>query len=82
MEELVIKIKDTRQRGFLLEILGQLDFVEIVPQKSRANIKGERVLNPEQQAFVNDLKEALHDVELHLSGKKLLPDARQALCSL
>jgi hypothetical protein len=82
MEELVIKIKDARQRNFLLEILRSLDFVEIVPQNHHPKIKGKSVLTPEQQLFVDDLKEAMQDVELHLSGKKILPKARQALQNL
>ncbi|MBK6995480.1 MAG: hypothetical protein KA138_12940 [Saprospiraceae bacterium] len=82
MEELVIKIKDARQRNFLLEILGSLDFIEIVPQNRLPKAKSKSVLTPEQQLFVDDLKEAIKDVDLHLSGKKILPNARQALQNL
>lgn len=82
MEELVIKIKDRRQRGFLLEILSKLDFVEVVQPENQPKAKKGKALTPDQQAFLDDLKEALRDVELHLGGLQQLPNARQALQTL
>jgi hypothetical protein len=51
-------------------------------RKEEIEKKVKRKLNAEQQEFVDDLKEALHEVELHQQGKIKLQSARDFLAEL
>ncbi len=75
MEQLVLKIKDSSKRNILLELLQQLDFVEISIPKVQKKTKA-------QQEFIDGMKDALNDVELHLQGKKQLQTAKDFLDEL
>ncbi len=75
MEQLVLKIKDSSKRNILLELLQQLDFVEISIPKVQKKTKV-------QQEFIDGMKDALNDVELHLQGKKQLQTAKDFLDEL
>lgn len=82
-EELVIRLKNKRKRKFLLELLDELDFVEVVKTTDKKNGKQpKQKFTPEQQEFIDGLKEALHEVDLHMQGKIELPDARELLKEL
>lgn len=80
---MVITLKDARKRKFLLELLGELDFVEVAQSPNGKNAKkAKKKFTPEQQEFIDDLKQALLDVELHQQGKIQLKDAREFLKEL
>ena len=53
--------------------------LHIKMRKEEIEKKAKRKLTPEQQEFVDDLKEALHEVELHQQGKIKLQSAREFL---
>ena len=79
-EQLVIRLKDTRKRKFLLELLGELDFVEIVKSPNgERDTQPKKKFTPEQQEFVDDLKESLRQVDLHLQGKIELQSADELI---
>lgn len=69
-EELVIRLKNKRKRKFLLELLDELDFVEVVKSPNGKNGKQtKQKFTPEQQEFIDGLKQSLQEVELHQQGK-------------
>ena len=82
MEEMVIKLKDKHKRDFLLQLLEELDFVEVVKIKSSKKKGDKKGLSPEQQEFVEGLTEALEEVELHRQGKIKLPTLKEVLSEL
>ena len=51
-------------------------------RKEEIEKKAKRKFTAEQQEFVDDLKEALHEVELHQQGKIKLQSARDFLAEL
>lgn len=53
--------------------------LHIKMRKEEIEKKVKRKLTAEQQEFVDDLKEALHEVELHQQGKIKLQSARDFL---
>lgn len=53
--------------------------LHIKMRKEEIEKKAKRKLTAEQQEFVDDLKEALHEVELHQQGKIKLQSARDFL---
>lgn len=70
MKELLIQIHDENRVPFIIELLHEFDFVEIkTPQNGRAKKPRKKKFTPEQQEFIDDLKGALRDVELHMAGK-------------
>jgi hypothetical protein len=75
MEQVIVKLKDSSKRNVLLALLQQLDFVEISIPKVRKKSKA-------QQEFIEGMKDALNDVELHLQGKKQLQSAKDFLNEL
>ena len=82
-EQLVIKLKNTRKRKFLLELLGEFDFVEVVKSPNGKNGKQpKQKFTPEQQELIDGLKRALHEVELHQQGKIELPTLKEVLAEL
>lgn len=81
--QFVIKLKDASKRKFFLELLGELDFVEVVKSPNGKNDKvPKEKFTPEQQEFIDGLKRALHEVELHQQGKIELPTLKEVLAEL
>lgn len=73
MQQLIIQVKDASKQQFLLTLLQEFDFVEIV------NVKE---FTPEKEAFVEGLRNALEEVDEHLKGKKSLQTANEFLNEL
>lgn len=72
-DQILITIKDRNKRNFLLELLKEFDFVEIelksAQEQNSVDTQKTTPLTPEQQDFVDGLKQALKDVQLHQQGK-------------
>ena len=72
METLVIQIKDKKKSQFVKELLSSFDFLEVKKEaKQKPLTKREK-----------ELKEALADVQLSLSGKKKLKTLDELLNEL
>ena len=67
--QLTIHIPD-QEVSFFRELIKRFHYREIVDEKTES-------LTPEQEEFVQDLKDALRDVELYQAGKKQLKTAQQ-----
>ena len=67
--ELTVNIPD-KDIPFFRELLRKFQYQEI--QRSQGVD-----LNPEQQEFIQDLKDGIKDIELHLTGKKQLKTANE-----
>lgn len=61
------------------KILKDLEIASLIKLQPKAK---EKRLTKKQQAFVNDLKQALHEVDLFMEGKIKLQDAREMLNEL
>jgi hypothetical protein len=72
--QLTINIPD-QEVSFFRELIKRFHYREIVNEKTET-------LTPEQEEFVQDLKDALRDVELYQAGKKKLKTAREFLDEL
>ncbi|SET34166.1 hypothetical protein [Hymenobacter actinosclerus] len=64
MRQLVVRVPDEKY-GFLMELLGNLSFVETEPVKPAAL----PALTSGQQERVGELREALQEVERHQRGE-------------
>ena len=83
MKELLIQIHDENRVPFILELLHEFDFIEIkTPQNGRAKKPRKKKFTPEQQEFINGVKEALKEVELAEQGKIKLPTLEEFLVEL
>ena len=67
--QLTIHIPDQKV-SFFRELIKRFYYREVVDEKTES-------LTPEQEEFVQDLKDALRDVELYQAGKKQLKTAQQ-----
>jgi hypothetical protein len=74
MRQVTLQIPDN-QYNFFMELVKKLKFAKITSAPAKK-------LNPEQQEWVDDLKDALNEVELHMQGKIQLQDARDFLNEL
>ncbi len=78
MSQVILTIPD-EQLAPLLKVLKALPFAikakTVAPPKSKQ-------YTPEQQEWIDDFREALHEVELHQEGKIKLQDARDFLNEL
>jgi len=70
--KVTLEIEDDKYASFM-EVIRNIRFVKI---------RKEEKLTTEQQEFVNDLKESLEEVELHVQGKIKLQSARDFLKEL
>lgn len=70
--EIVVKVPDNKVE-FFMELVQNLKF------KAEPKTQAKRQLTPEQQEWVDDLKESLKQVELHQQGKIKLKSARELL---
>lgn len=73
--EIIVKVPDNKVK-FFMELVNNLKF------KVEVKSEAQPTLTPEQQEWVDDLKEALHQVELHQQGKIKLKSARELLDEL
>ena len=64
MREVLVKVPDEQYR-FLMKLLQNLSFVEAKPVK----LPKPRRLTPAQQEWVDDMREALQQVEQHQRGE-------------
>ena len=74
MTQLVLNIPDNKL-NFFLEVLKNFRFVKVKE-------KNEMSLDAQQKEFVDDIKQSLHEVELHQQGKIKLQSARDFLNEL
>ncbi|MDJ0365194.1 hypothetical protein QMK33_08515 [Hymenobacter sp. H14-R3] len=78
MSQVILTIPD-EQLAPLLKVLKALPFA--IKTKTVAPPKPKQY-TPAQQEWINDFREALHEVELHQQGKIKLQDARDFLNEL
>ncbi|MFN8255405.1 MAG: hypothetical protein U0W24_06930 [Bacteroidales bacterium] len=75
MEQILVKNIPENKLDFFLELVNSLGFTtEIKAEKKK--------LTRKQQEFVDGLKEALNEVELHMKGKKKLKALEELLNEL
>lgn len=74
MELITIQVKDKQRKRFLLQLLAELNFVDILPNASN--------LTAEERRFVANLRASLQDVTLHQAGKIQLKTAQQLIAEL
>lgn len=74
MEIITIQVNDKHRKRFLLQLLAELNFVDILPNASN--------LTAEERRFVVNLRTALQDVALHQQGKIKLKTAQQLIAEL
>lgn len=82
MQQLILNIKDESQLPFLTELLAHFDFVEVLKPQNGNGQKRKRKLTAAEQEFVDGLKQALREVELHQQGKIQLPTLEEVLAEL
>ena len=87
MGHIIIQLKDEQKRTFFMELLENLDFVEVVPTPNGNAATGKtkpkrKQLSPKKRALVEEIKEALREVELHEQGKIKLRTLDEALAEL
>jgi len=75
MEQIIVKDIPESKLSFFLELVKNLGF------SVETKVEGEK-LTSKQQEFVDGLKDALNDVELHRQGKKKLKTIDQLLNEL
>jgi len=73
MELITIQVKDKQRKRFLLQLLAELNFVDILPNASN--------LTAEERRFVANLRASLQDVALHREGKIQLKTAQQLMAN-
>jgi len=82
--DLIVTVPDERV-SFVKKLLRELNLpVKPVAKPKPAVAAGlpPRQYTPEQQEWIDDFREALHEVELHQQGKIQLQDAREFLNEL
>jgi hypothetical protein len=72
MEQLILNIKKKEKIPFLKELLKHMDFVEVVESSKKEKKK----------KILNDLEEAVEQVNLHKKGKVKLKTLQQVLNEL
>jgi hypothetical protein len=75
MEQIIVKNIPENKLDFFLELVKNLGFSFEIKAE-------EKKLTRKQQEFVDGLKDALNDVELHRQGKKKLKTIDQLLSEL
>ena len=74
MKQVTLHIPDSNFK-FFMKLVRSLSFVKVAEKK-------EIKLTGEQKEFVSDLKESLHQVDLHMQGKIKLKSAEELLDEL
>ena len=73
MSQLVVSLKNERKRDFLIELLRQLEFVDVVQELE---------LSKKELELLSRFKAAAKDIVLHQAGKKKLKTAKELLNEL
>ena len=73
MSQLVVSLKNEHKRDFLIELLRQFDFVDVVQELN---------LSKKELELLNRFKIAAHDIALHQAGKMKLKTAKELLDEL
>ena len=80
--DLIVSVPDDRV-SFVKKLLRELNLpVKPVAKAKPAATSKPKQYTPAQQEWINDFREALHEVELHQQGKIELQDARDFLNEL
>lgn len=80
--DLIVTVPDDRV-NFVKKLLRELNLpVKPVAKAKPAAVAPPKKYTPEQQEWIDDFREALHEVELHQQGKIQLQDARDFLNEL
>lgn len=74
----IIELKDDARQGFLEELLGQLDFVRLRPDRPAKPLK----LTKQERKMRDDLRAAVKEMRDDLSGKRRLPTLKEAIHEL
>ncbi|MCC6937279.1 MAG: hypothetical protein IT226_03580 [Flavobacteriales bacterium] len=87
MGRLIIDIHDPKKEKEVAEILLGIDGVVVeramaIPKRSAKGKKVARKLTPGEKRFVSELRQALKEVNDHVTGKKKLQSARAFLHEL
>ena len=84
-----INVKDESRLDFLLQLLRELNFVEVMPMPNKnghapaiAQNNPTNELTAKQQVFAEGLLGALKEVELHKQGKIKLKTLEEALAEI
>jgi hypothetical protein len=80
MQQVILNVREDNLL-FLSELLSNFDFVEIVKPDILAKPKKKKY-SKSQQAFVDDLKESILEMELHKAGKIKLTNSEEILSQL
>lgn len=73
MSQLVVSLKNERKRDFLIELLRQLEFVDVVEELQ---------LSKKEMDLLKRFRAAASDIALHQAGKKKLKTAKELLNEL
>lgn len=77
--DLIVTVPDDRV-AFVKKLLRELNLpVKPAAKAKPAAAPKPKTYTPEQQQWIDDFREALHEVELHQQGKIKLRDARELL---
>ena len=80
--DLIVTVPDDRV-SFVKKLLRELNLpVKPVAKAKPTAATQPKKYTPEQQEWIDDFREALHEVELHQQGKIQLQDARDFLNEL
>ena len=74
MDTLVVQIKDSKRKRFLLQLLAELDFVEIKPFASH--------LTADERRFITSIRSGLGEISQHQKGKIQLKTAQELISEL
>lgn len=80
--DLIVTVPDDEVE-FVKQVLSKMNFlVKSTAETQPAAPAQPKKYTPEQQEWIDDFREALHEVELHQQGKIKLQDARDFLNEL
>ncbi|QKG55996.1 hypothetical protein GKZ68_04690 [Hymenobacter sp. BRD128] len=79
--DLIVTVPDDRV-AFVKKLLRELNLAVKPASKAKPSPAQSKKYTPEQQEWIDDFREALHEVELHQQGKIQLQDARDFLNEL
>ena len=83
--QLQIQVNDAGKLDFLLQLLREFSFVEVLLPSNGAASKAapkKKQLTPFQLKEAAEIREALEEIELHVQGKIKLQSAREFLAEL
>ena len=77
--QITLTVPDTKADS-LLDVLQHISYVEIQP--SKVSKKNKKPAKRSAEEFYEGLKEAIHDVNEHIAGRKQLQTAEEYLAEL